>query len=118
MVGLVTAEVATAKVADVAPCAIARGEVTVATAVLWLFTHTEMPPMGTAPLRVSVAVEELPPITLEGFNVIKLSVREEEGGVVVVGETVKVTDSVTSFDEAVMAICVDVETAVVEILNV
>jgi len=48
------------------PAALAGTE---ATAGLLLERDTTAPPLGAAPLRVAVPVEEVPPVTLTGFRV-------------------------------------------------
>ncbi len=61
------------KVALVAPAA----TVTLAgtcTAVLLLDRLTAAPPLGAAPLKVTVPVEELPPVTVEGLKLKALTV--------------------------------------------
>jgi len=45
---------------------------TVAAAVLLLLRVTNVPPVGAAPLSVTVPVDEAPPVTDVGFNVIPL----------------------------------------------
>ena len=79
---MVTLLVVTVKVALVAPAATVTLAGTVATAVLLLDSVTTAPPLGAAPLRVTVPCEELPPVTLVGF-----SVSEDR---VTAGETVSV----------------------------
>ncbi len=64
-----TALVVTVKVALVAPAATVTLAGTVATAVLLLERLTVAPPLGAAPLSVTVPCEELPPVTLLGFSV-------------------------------------------------
>ena len=66
---MVTVLVVTVKVALVAPEATVTLAGTVATAVLLLDSVTTAPPLGAAPLRVTVPCEELPPVTLVGFSV-------------------------------------------------
>src|SRR5207245_8254058 len=67
-VELLTALVVTAKVALVAPAATVTLAGTVAATVLLLESVTAAPPAGAAPLRVTVPVEELPPVTLVGLS--------------------------------------------------
>ena len=62
-------------------------EGTVATEVLLLVSVTVAPPEGAAPLRVTVPVELLCPLTLVGFRVNDERVTPEEPDV-----TVKVAD--------------------------
>ena len=66
---MVTLLVVTVKVALVAPAATVTLAGTLATAVLLLDSVTTAPPLGAAPLRVTVPCEELPPVTLLGFSV-------------------------------------------------
>jgi len=63
-----TALVVIGKVALVAPAGTVTLAGTVATAVLLLDSATVAPPVGAAPLRVTVPVDELPPVTLVGFS--------------------------------------------------
>ena len=67
-VSLKTALVVTMKVAEVAPAATVTLAWTWAAGLL-LDRDTMAPPAGAGPLRVTVPVEELPPITLVGFTV-------------------------------------------------
>ena len=67
-VELVTELVVTEKVADVAPAATVTLAGTCAAAVLLLVRVTLAPPVGAAPLNVTVPVEELPPVTVAGFT--------------------------------------------------
>ena len=84
-----TVDVFTAKVALVAPAGMTTLEGTVATPVLLLERTTWAPPAGAGPLSVTVPVEELPPITVEGFSVSEERVGSDEG--VTVSEAVCVT---------------------------
>ena len=86
-VEMATVLVVTVKVALVAPAGTVTLAGTVATAVLLLDSVTTAPPLGAAPLRVTVPCEELPPVTLLGF-----SVSEDR---VTAGETVSVAVWVT-----------------------
>ena len=61
----VTAEVATANVAEVAPAAIVTDEGTVAAAELEL-SSTTAPPVGAGPPRVAVPTTLVPPVTEAG----------------------------------------------------
>jgi hypothetical protein len=70
-----TALVLTVKLALVAPAATVTLAGTVATPVLLLDRLTTTPPLGAAALSVTVPVDELPPVTLDG-----LSVSEVRGG--------------------------------------
>src|SRR5713226_338516 len=73
-----TALVVTVKAALVAPAATVTLEGTLAAVVLLLARATCAPPVGAAPLSVTVPVEEFPPVTLVGFRVSKE--RERVGG--------------------------------------
>jgi hypothetical protein len=64
-----TLVVLTVKVALVLPAAMVTLEGTVATDVFPLVSVTTAPPEGALPLRVTVPVELLPPLTLVGFRV-------------------------------------------------
>jgi hypothetical protein len=64
-----TASVVTVKVAEVFPAVTVTFAGTVAAAVLPLASDTEIPPVGAAPLRVTVPVALFPPTTLVGFSV-------------------------------------------------
>ena len=66
-VDTVTALVAITKVVLVAPCATDTLTGTVAP-VLLLDSDTANPPAGAAALKVTVPVEEVPPVTLVGFT--------------------------------------------------
>ncbi|MCU1315478.1 MAG: hypothetical protein JWN63_800 [Candidatus Acidoferrum typicum] len=69
-VDAVTALVLTVNVALVAPATTVTLEGTVAAAVLLLESATCAPPVGAAPLNVTVPVEDcVPPITLVGLSV-------------------------------------------------
>ena len=52
----------------VVPAAIVTLDGTVAAAVLLLESATVAPPVGAAPLSVTVPVEEFPPVTVVGFS--------------------------------------------------
>src|SRR6267378_3068557 len=73
-----TALVLTTNVALVAPAATITLEGTLAGVVLLLESTTCAPPVGAAPLNVTVPVEEFPPATLAGFS--ETEEREEEAG--------------------------------------
>src|ERR1700681_3059219 len=63
-----TALVLTMKVAAVAPAAIVTLAGVVATAVLSLDRLTTAPPVGAAPLNITVPVDDVPPVTPVGFK--------------------------------------------------
>jgi len=67
-VTLATALVLTENVAVVAPAATLTLAGTCAAVVLLLVRDTVAPPLGAAPLSVTVPVDELPPVTLVGFT--------------------------------------------------
>jgi hypothetical protein len=67
-VDVVTVVDVTEKVALVAPAGIVTCAGTVAAAVLLLVTATLAPPDGAADVSVTVAVDEPPPETVEGFR--------------------------------------------------
>jgi hypothetical protein len=69
-----TGLVVTVKVAVVAPAATVTLAGTCAAAVLLLDRVTAAPPAGAAPFKVTVPVEEVPPITEVGLKVTELSV--------------------------------------------
>ena len=94
-----TLVVLTVNVADVLPAGIVRVAGTVASWEL-LPRVTTMPPVGAAPVRVTVPVDDLPPTTLEGLSV---SVAMLGGDIVrlVVTETpFRVAVSLTDVEEA------------------
>jgi hypothetical protein len=66
-VEVLTAVVVTVNVALELPAATVTLRGTVAAALL-LDSDTTMPPVGAAPVKVTVPVEGLPPTTLVGFN--------------------------------------------------
>jgi hypothetical protein len=78
-----TALVFTVKVALVAPAGTVTLVGTVATPVLLLERATTAPPLGAGPFNVTVALEEFPPVRLEG-----LSVNEVGAGGVTIREAV------------------------------
>jgi hypothetical protein len=105
----VTAVVVTRNPTVVAPAGTATLAGTGATAVLLLDSVTVTPPDDAAPLRVIVAVDEVPPCTLLGLRLIETSVG--------VGMTVSAADRVTPPDVAeIVTVCADV-TAVVDTVN-
>ena len=68
VVDAATALALTLNVVLVAPAAIVTLDGTVAAAVLLLESATVAPPVGAAPLSVTVPVEEFPPVTVVGFS--------------------------------------------------
>ncbi len=82
-VEVVTVLVVTLKVAVVAPAATVTLAGTLATAVLLLESVTTAPPLGAAPLSVTVPCEEVPPVTLVG-----LKAKADTAGGVTVSEAV------------------------------
>ncbi len=69
---LATGLVLTVKVAVVAFAATVTLEGTVAAAVLLLLRVTTAPPLGAGPLKVTVPVDELPPVTVSGLRLTEL----------------------------------------------
>jgi hypothetical protein len=67
-VTLATALVITENVAVVAPAATVTLAGTCAAVVLLLVNPTVAPPVGAAPLNVTVPVDDVPPVTLVGFR--------------------------------------------------
>lgn len=66
---MVTATVVTEKVVVVCPAGtVTLPAETCATAVLLLDNVTIAPPVGAGPVRVTVPLEEVPPVTLAGFR--------------------------------------------------
>ena len=86
-----TALVLTTNVALVAPAATITLEGTLAGVVLLLESTTCAPPVGAAPLNVTVPVEEFPPATLVGFSESEERVGGGGGAGVTVSEAVVVT---------------------------
>ena len=82
---MITTDVCTVKVALVAPAGTVTLDGTLATDGLLLESDTTTPPLGAGALSVTVPVEELPPVTLDG-----LRLREESVGGVTVSEAVRV----------------------------
>lgn len=78
--------VVTVKVAAVAPAATVTLGGIVATVVLLLESWTVTPVEGAAPLRVTVPVDGLPPMTFDGFNF-----NEDNAGRAIVNVAVFVT---------------------------
>ena len=79
-----TALVVTVNVAVVDPAKTLTLAGTCAAVVLLLVSPTVAPPVGAAPLSVTVPVDELPPVTLVGFRV------TEDNDTVAAGFTVSV----------------------------
>jgi hypothetical protein len=69
VVFVATAKVFTVKVTDVPPPATVTLAATCATTVLLLDRRTTRPPVGAAPLNVTVPVDGLPPSTVVGLSV-------------------------------------------------
>jgi hypothetical protein len=84
----VTLLVLTVNIALLAPAATVTLAGTVAAAVLPLERETTAPPLGAGPLRVTVPVEGVPPVTLSGLSATEESVAEPCG--VIVSEAVLV----------------------------
>ena len=99
----VTALVLTLKVAVVEPAATVTLAGTVAAAGLLLDRVTLVPPLGAAFVNVTVAVEELPPITVAGFNVSPDAAAEVED-VCTVNEAVMVAPAVAEIVTVVVAV--------------
>jgi hypothetical protein len=104
-----TGLVLTVNVAVVAPAATVTSDGTVATVVLLLDSETTAPPLGAGALRVTVPLDEFPPITLVGLTLSALT----EGGVTV-RDAVRVTPSC----EPEMVTEVEVPTGLVLTVNV
>jgi len=90
-VDAVTALVATVNVAVVAPAATVTLAGVLATVVLLLESVTAAPPDGAAAVKVTVPVDEFPPVTLVGFRLSEE--RVGRGGAT--GVTVSEADLVT-----------------------
>jgi hypothetical protein len=80
-----TALVETANVAVVLPTATVTAAGTVADALL-LDSETDTPPEGAAPLKVTVPVAAVPPVTLEGLSEMDERARLANGVMVSAGE--------------------------------
>ena len=104
---LVTVLLVTVTLALLAPAGIVTLAGTVAAAVLLLESVTTAPPDGAALVRVTVACEVFPPITIEGLKAIVES--EAGGGVPLV--TVRVADRLALPTNAVIVTKVFVVTA-------
>jgi hypothetical protein len=74
-----TVPVVTVNVVEVVPAATVILEGTVAALVLLLVRVTTAPPLGARPFRVTVPVEDAPPVTLLGLSMIE----ERAGGLIV-----------------------------------
>lgn len=110
-----TALVLTGNAALVAPAATVTLDGTVATLVLLLESVTTAPPVGAAPLKVTVPVEDcIPPTTLVGFTESEESVGAGGGA----GVTVSEADLVTPPYVPEMLTVVDAATAFVLTINV
>jgi hypothetical protein len=72
VVVLPTTMLVTVNVAVVAPAATVTLAGTVAAAVLLLASATTAPPVGAAPLRLTVPVDEVPPVTEVGLKLNEL----------------------------------------------
>lgn len=75
----------TEKVALVDPAGTVTLDGVVATRVLLLARETTDPPLGAGPLSVTVPLEELPPVTVDG-----LKISDESTGGITVSEAVLV----------------------------
>ena len=109
-----TALVLTVNVALVAPAATVTLAGTLAAVVLLLESVTVAPPAGAAPLKVTVPVEEFPPVTLVGFS----ESEERVGGGGGAAVTVSEADLLAPLNVAEMETVVDTATALVLTVNV
>lgn len=91
MVDAETALVETVNVALVAPAATVTLNGTAAMEVLLLESATCAPPDGAGPLRLTVPVDEFPPVTLAGLSVNEVSVGGGGAAGFTVSEAVLVT---------------------------
>jgi len=103
----ITTDVLTVNVALVAPAGTVTLAGTLATEGLLLERETTTPPLGAGPLNVTVAVEELPPVTLDGLRLSED--RVGRGG----GVTVSEADRVVPLYDPEMVTEVDEPTALV-----
>src|SRR6267154_5508234 len=113
-VDAVTALVATVNVAVVAPAATVTLAGVLATVVLLLESVTVAPPDGAAAVKVTVPVDEFPPVTLVGFKLSEERVGRGGG----TGVTVSEADLVTPLYVPEMVTVVDAATALVLTVNV
>jgi len=109
-----TALVLTVNVALVAPAATVTLAGTLAAVVLLLESVTVAPPAGAAPLKVTVPVEEFPPVTLVGFS----ESEERVGGGGGAAVTVSEADLLAPLNVAEIETVVDTATALVLTVNV
>ena len=105
----VTVVVVTVKVAVVAPAGTVTLAGNVAADVLLLVSVTTVPAEGAGPFRVTVPVEEVPPVTLDGLTVSEVSAGRS---------TVKVAVLVVLLSTAEIVTEVLADTGVVAIVNV
>jgi hypothetical protein len=105
-VDVTTGLVVTVKVAVVAPLATVTLAGTEATAVLLLESETRAPPLGAGPLRVTVPVDDDPPVTLLGLT-------PTEDSVTAGGVTVSDAVCVAPLYDAEMLTEVEVDTVLV-----
>jgi hypothetical protein len=110
-VAVVTALVVTVNVAELAPAATATLAGTAAADAL-LERETTAPPLGAAPLSVTVPVEDVPPLTLVGLSA------TEDSATAVPGFTVSEAVLVVPLYEAEMVTGVAAVTALVVTVNV
>lgn len=73
----VTEEVLTAKEEEVEPCGTVTDWGSAVTLPLLVLRETTAPPLGAEPLRVTVPVDGLPPITELGFKLTDETVRSD-----------------------------------------
>jgi len=110
VVGAITALVLTVKLAVVAPAATVTLPGTRAALVLLLESATTAPPVGAAPLNVTVPVDDCaPPVTLVGFSVNEDNVTRAGAG----GFTISVAILVVPPNAALIVTVVAVLTALV-----
>jgi len=80
-VAVLTGDVVTMNVAELAPAGIVTPDGLVVDVEELLESETNTPPEGAIPLRLTVAVAEFPPITLAGFTLKDEMARVGGGGV-------------------------------------